>query len=129
MTSLVSSKTHGSLPCRWSRDPEVTSGPCGDVTMARRERRLVGSTAARRGAPSCWNTVLLLVVLLCASSLVTLTEGSRSGYPRGRARSRWHRQVTCPKECACRDRNRKVDCTSRALNYIPSAISKTVKRL
>lgn len=71
-----------------------------------------------------------MVVLLCGASLVTLTEGSRSMYSRrSGARSRWHRQVTCPKECTCRDRNRKVDCTNRALNYIPSAISKTVKRL
>ncbi|XP_076460570.1 slit homolog 2 protein-like isoform X2 [Babylonia areolata] len=110
---------------------------CRDVSVDTRERRMATMTSptgpTRKGCVRgwrWWSTVVMAVVVLCGASLLTLVEGSRSGYVRGGgARSRWHRQVACPKECACRDRNRKVDCTNRALNYIPSAIGKNVKRL
>ena len=86
---------------------------------------------------SCtWISVTLALVLVCMSSL-PLGEGAKSSYWRSlgssssssSSRSRWNRQVSCPKECECRDRSRKVDCTYRALNYIPRGIIKGVKRL
>ncbi|KAK7489545.1 hypothetical protein BaRGS_00019179 [Batillaria attramentaria] len=73
-----------------------------------------------------WSTLVLLLTV-CCWALPDAVHSARSLSIR--SRSRWGRQITCPKECECRDKSRKVDCTYRGLNYIPRGISKGAKRI
>ena len=75
-----------------------------------------------------WIMLLLgLVVILVVPEVM----GSRTTWSISSSRRRWNRELSggCPKECECRDRGRKVDCTYRSLTYIPRGIARDVKRL
>lgn len=96
------------------------------------ERRILSRTSRCRCSAGSMAVVGVLLSLCFAGSMLRGAEATsdRSSWATSPARrSRWNRELECPKECECRDNSRKVDCTYRALNYIPRGIGKDVKRL
>ncbi|XP_070212275.1 protein slit-like isoform X2 [Littorina saxatilis] len=108
----------------------ATSVPSQRYTTMQKRNTPRSTRPTRNSTRFSWSTLMVAAVVVCVSLLPLAAEGrSRWEHTPGGRRSRWNRQVTCPKECECRDRSRKVDCTYRALNYIPRGISKTAKRI
>lgn len=98
------------------------------------EKRELAEMRSLFGCSSKGSTLALLAILvLTVCAVASLLHGaearSTSWGASSRRRSRWNRELECPKECECRDSSRKMDCTYRALNYIPRGIAKDVKRL